>query len=415
MQVSSNALNPINALKRIFLDSQNPRDLVQSLKRRGLTETISSWIKPSSQQIRQVKMQEWQRAIASAQDPDNPSRLPLLRLYDRAMYDDTVTATTEMRILRLQQSTFAWVNQNGEVNEELTASFKKEWFENYMRWMLERKFYGFSLVEISEVDPSSGISALSLINRKHVLQYKKMVLRRESDSAGQNYLDQGMENWIIEVGEERELGILSKVIPLIILKSIAQGGWGRYTEVFGIPLRWIKTESKDKKRLDDLAEMLQNMAIDPWVVLQGDEEFQVADNKLGSEGFKNFDMFWQRIDSAIARTLLGNDGTISNKDSHGTYGSIKSMAELQEYIHHSDKTYIANLVNLHSQKWAMHGYKTQGFTFKWDELEELDQKDLVDAVSKLAPNFELDLDYLKKRGLPIIGNKNKEQSDPLGK
>lgn len=412
--VLDNIASRIKGLKQAFLDIQKPSDLFLSLKRRGLLDSFGNFIRPNSQQIRKLQMAEWQKAIMAAQDPDNPNRQLLMRLYERAMYDDTVTATTEQRIMRVQQSSFAWKNKAGKVNEELTKQFKKQWFEDWMKFMLERKFFGFSLVEIDQVEATGGIKTIKLIDRRHVKQFKKIVVKRESDTTGISYIDNGMDNWVFEVGEERELGRLSKVVPLIILKSIAQGGWGRYTEVFGIPLRWVKTQSQDKKRLDALATMLQDMSLDPWAVLQGDEEFHVAENKLGAEGFKNFDEFWKRVDNAIARILLGNDGTVSNKDSSGTYGSIKTMAELQQYMHNADKTYIANLVNEFSAKWMMHGYRVDGHTFEWDEMEELGQKDLVDAVSKLAPNFELDVEYLQKRGLPIKGYRT-GNSDPLGK
>jgi hypothetical protein len=377
------------------------------------------WMKENSTRLYAIKLKDWQTAIAIATDPEEPDRNPLYTMYERCMYDDIVIAATEQRISRVKQSKFRFVAKDGKKeNEDLTKAFKKMWFYEWIKLAMETRFWGHSLVGVTQVDETGEIKAVELVNRRHVKPLEGIVVREEGDDKGLPFRDGQYANWNFEFGSHKQLGILAAVVPFVAIKSMNTGAWSIYNEKFGMPIRTATTPSNDKKRLDQLAAMMRDMGTDLWAVLQGDEKIEMVSPSQGGEGSKTYDSFWTRLDSAISRMILGNDGTTSNKDATGTYGSVKAMTELQEYRHWDDKTWIAHLVNDNKDKFAMFGYDLNNWTFEWDEFEEMPVKDLIDAIPKIATHAELDWKAIaEKTGIPILGPKvtAEPNPDPLAK
>lgn len=380
---------------------------------------LHQYTKPTGIRLVAIELKNFQAAITMATKFDEPNRLPLYTLYERALFDDAVESAVENRIGRVQQSRFRWVSEtdNKQINEELTRQFEKMWFFEWIRYAMESRFWGHSLIEVSAIDAKGEIEEVKLVNRRHVKAIKGMVAKEESDSTGTEYRIPPYSLWNFEFGDPKQLGILAKIIPFVALKTMNTGAWGIHNEKFGMPIRTAKTQNTDKKRLDQLAQMLEDMGIDMWAVLQGDEELELIVSDKSGSGHLTYEAFWNKLDNAIARMILGNDATISTKDNTGTYASISKMAELQEYRHWNDKTLLQHWVNQNRDKFSLFGYKVDGYKFEWDEFEEMPVKDMIDAIPKIAPYAQLDWAAIReKTGIPIIGEKQTpEASDPLGK
>ena len=387
-----------------------------AIKDGDMVKGLSGFTKPTTKRIIEIDIKKWQSAIGLASKNDDPNRLPLYDLYDRVDYDDMVITATGNRINPVKQSKFRWVDQNGKENEELTKLFQTMWFYDFIQLAMESRFWGHSLIEVKEVDETGAIKKVELVNRRHVKPHKKIVTKNQSDTAGQSYAEPPVANYVFEIGYWNDLGIYEKLVPLVAMKSLINSSWGIFTEKYGMPARSVTTRSTDKKRLQQLAEMMDSFGRDQWAVLQGDEQMQLLSLNAQNSASDNFDKHLAICDRGIERMVLGTNAVINTKDQTGTYGGIKALIEVSEYHLWNDKTFIMHLVNEFSAKWQMFGYKTQGYTFEWDEFEEMDTKDMIDAIPKIAPHAELDWEKIsQKTGIPILGRKEGASTDPLGK
>lgn len=378
------------------------------------------WMKPRPVRLAAIEIEQWQRAIMLATNYENINRIPLYNIYERAVFDDTVSAAMDNRITRVKQTSFRWVDKNGNENEELTRQFQQLWFYDLINYVLEARFYGHSLVQVTAVNDDGTIKSVGLINRKHVKADKKIVTKEEGISEGISYDEPPVSLWTFEFGDAYALGLLCKVIPYVAMKNIGMGAWALFTEKYGMPIRTAITPNTDKKRLDELASMMESMGIDMWAVLQGEEKIELLAASQGSQASDNYEAFLDRCDNAIVRLLLGNDATISSKDNTGTYASISAMAELQEYRHWDDLTLVQHVINDCAEQLAAFGYNTANMRFEWDTFEEMDAADIIESIPKIAPYAELDWEAIsEKTGIPILGAKVQSApvlpEDPLGK
>jgi hypothetical protein len=408
----------LDGLKKFVIKQMTAGELLvqAAIKDKDLSKGLTGYTKPVAKRIIEIDLRKWQSAIALASKTDDPNRLPLYDLYDRVDYDDMVITAAGNRINPVKQSKFRWVNAQGVENEELTKAFQKMWFYDFLQYALESRFWGHSLIEVIEVDETGAIKKVELVNRRHVKPHKRIVTKNQSDTSGQPYDLPPASNYVFEVGRWDYLGIYEKLVPFVAMKSLINSSWGIFTEKYGMPARSVVTRSTDKKRLDQLASMMESFGRDQWAVLQGDEKMELLSLNAQNSSSDNFDKHLAICDRGIERMVLGTNAVINTKDQTGTYGGIKALMEVSEYHLWNDKTFIQNLINEFSDEWQMFGYKTQGFTFEWDEFEEMDTKDMIDAIPKIAPHAELDWEKIsEKTGIPILGPKQSSDSDPLGK
>lgn len=234
-------------------------------------------------------------------------------------------------------------------------------------------------------------------------------MKTPADESGWNYVEGSLQPFYLQAGDKTELGIYSDIAPIVLIKKYALASWSDYVEKYGIPPRYVKTTSTDTKRLKELETMMQNMISSAWAILQGDEELQMLENTaLGSH--EMFDKLILRCNSEISKRVLGQDGTSDNKDASGTFGSLKVLEGVANDRHEADKYFIKNIVNnelIPRLKLLSQAYSgLEGHYFDWDEMYDLPTNELIDAVTKLGSQYDIDPDYItQKTGIPILGVK----------
>src|SRR5690606_19586925 len=152
----------------------------------------------------------------------------------------------------------------------------------------------------------------------------------------------------------------------------------------------VTTPSTDRKRLDQLQTMMQQMVSSAYAIIQGTEKIEVMQTP-GVDAHKVFDELISRMNSEISKRVLGQDGTSDNKDASGTYGSLKVLQGVAEDRHQADKASVLYVINQELfPRLVKLGYPLAGIRFEWDELRDLSPMELVDAAQKLGSVFEID-------------------------
>lgn len=374
----------------------------------------SNIILPRSKSLSVQNIKTWKDALTLAQLPDSPNRLPLLQVYDSILIDSHLQSILESRILRILGSKFKFINKAGTENKDLNNLFKKKWFMQFLTHAMWSRFLGTGVVELWDLDELGELTYCGLIPRENTLPKKGLIVKEVGDEKGYPYKEGPLENYYIQIGENDDLGILAKAAPDALTKKFAKAAWAEYVEKYGIPPRVVTTDSHNDKRIQELADMLQAMVSNHWVVLQGNEKLEMMPTS-GVDAHSTFDNLIKRMNSEMSKRILGQDGTTDSSDTKGTYGSLKVLENVADDRHDSDKAFMDYLIN-DELLWRLElispAYSAlREHRFEWDDSKELTPEELVKLVTQITgAGYIVDPKYIEeKTSLPIIGRIDQAQ------
>lgn len=369
----------------------------------------SNIILPKSKSLSVQTIKTWKDALELASLAENPNRAPLMELYESVLLDSHLASIIESRILRVIRSRFKMVDANGKDNADMMKLLETQWFNRFLFHAMTAKFKGSTVIELWDLDPETmQLIAANQIPSENVLFDEGLIVKEVGDEVGYPYREGVLEPFYIQVGTNRDLGLLKNVAPDALSKKFAKAAWVEYVEKYGIPPRWVTTDSFSDTRHQELAEMMASMVSNHWAVLQGNEKIDVM-NSNGTDAYGTFDKLIERMNSEMSKRVLGQDGTTNSNDKSGTYGSLAIMQEVAEDRHEADKTDIRYLIN-NELLWRLEAISPAysgitNFRFDWDESKELTPDELIESVGKLSSaGYEVDIKYLvEKTGIPITG------------
>lgn len=377
----------------------------------------SNIILPKSKTLSVQTIKKWKDALTFAQLPENANRKPLLELYESILLDSHLASVIETRVLKIKQSKFKIVDASGKSNPELNKLFEQPWFNSFIFHAVNAKFKGTTVVELWDLNPETmGLANVNLIEPENIIPDKGLIVKENGDQTGYSYKEDPLKPYYIQIGKNKDLGILKDVAPDALTKKFAKASWSEFVEKYGIPPRWVTTDSYSESRENELADMMANMVSNHWAVLKGNEKIEVM-NATGKDSYEIFDKLIDRMNSEMTKRVLGQDGT-TDAGATGTYGSLKVMQDVSDDRHDADKTDVKDIINS-DLLWRLQLISPvygalKGYTFDWDDSKEMTAAELVDMVGKLSTaGFEVDTKFITdKTGIPIVGLKQ-EQTAPL--
>lgn len=351
-------------------------------------------------------IRQWRVALQMAENPDNPNRTLLYSLYDELELDTHVTSEKQNRILRLQGSKFGLYDDSGEINEEKTKLLNKPFFHDFLEEAMESLFWGHSLMQLGDVDVNGLITDLTLINRRHVTPEFGVFRPEVGSDRGRIFYRESPQyyDWLLEVGNNKDLGLLNKAAPHVLYKRFAQSAWSEFTEVFGMPIRIGKTNAKDEESLNRMENMMITMGTAFYAVIDDNEKIEFVESAK-SNG-EVYDSLITRCNSEISKLI---NGAVIGEASEGGSRSKEEVGERTgEVLTQADKMFIASYVNYKLlPKLVKLGYPFQGLEFKFQEDKNI--KALWEMVSGLLPHKEVDNEFISQTfGIPV---KDKEFPD----
>jgi len=350
----------------------------------------------------------WRVALQQAENVDNPKRVLLYSLYDELVIDANLSAEIQKRILAVRGNQFSVFNiKDGSTDNEKTALLTKPWFYNFIELAMESIFWGHSLIQIGDLIEGE-ISNVQLVNRKHVIPEKGLFIYRQNDEKGVFYReDKQYVNWLLEVGEKKDLGLLNKTSPHVLYKRFANSAWSEYCEIFGMPLRYGKTNVKDTESLNRMENMMINMGAAAYAVIDEDEEI----NFVQAQGGKGevYDNLINRANSEISKLI--NGAVIGEASSGGSRSKEEVGERTGNMITEADKQFLEGYINeTLIPRLILLGYPFNGFAFRFEKSKDI--KSLWEITQGLLTHYDVDEDFITKTfGIPV--SKKKEVAPKL--
>lgn len=370
-------------------------------------------LKAQSQALTRQDISRLRNAESNAISAENPVRYPLIDIYYDIAKDLHMSGAIANRTLPILHRNFKVVNaKTEEENEELTKRLKASWFRQFCRHALDSRYWGFSVVELGDIvtDEIVGMKfrKVSLIPRRHCNPYWGTVVKQLSDDAkkGIDYRKPPYSDWVIEIGEPDDLGLFLKLGFHALPKKNVLGFWDQFSEVFGMPIRIGKTTSRDKKDLDKMEDMLENMGSASWALFQDGTDIEIKETTRG-DAYQVYDKRIERANSEMSKAILG---TTMMMDS----GSSRSQAEVHERVSEEiiqdDADFLLDVIN--DQLLPVcnkHGFGFNGHIFTWDESYDYTEGQMMEIEKMLLEHYDIDPDYFQEKySINIIGKKERQ-------
>jgi len=238
------------------------------------------------QYVATMKQDELKLAIEYAEQPERPRREYLYELYRQSIKDGHFTGEYEKAINKVVGSPFGIFKKGSdEVDEAATRLLQKDWFEEYRTYFEEAVFWGHSLVQFLDMVESKekGVQfefcKIDLIDREHVRPEEGYIAIDISDEKGIPFRDAAIAKALrlIEMGKPKNLGKLQIIAREYIWKNYSRSDWSRHSEKFGMPFIQIKTNTSDKKELDEVENMASNFGNNLWYIGDLEDEIEIKE------------------------------------------------------------------------------------------------------------------------------------------
>lgn len=391
--------------ERYFLENASVQDLNVHAVQKGNGK--SEFLEVEIESMQAQTLEEWKLALLLANNFEHPDKSLLQSLYNNLLLDNHLGSIIDSRILHSQRSPFKITDNDGYEVEELTFLLERTWFEDFVRIALNSRFEGVKLIEIYELDPhTSELLEVEEIPMAHFDAIRGIIKKRPDEQTGWPYKDGQLANHYIQVGKNKDLGLLAKMAPVILSKKLGFGSWLDYVEKYGVGNLFITTDREDTGRLKQLVEAAKNFKASGFMVGRGNEKFEIKGSDAGNP--QNFDLLIERANTEMSKRILGGSGITDEKS---FVGSAEIQFRMAKDRYDSDRLLLKNVINQQLfprlAKLSPVYLPLANHYFEWQEEPE-DPQYLKDLVTGLAPHFELDIEELSQRlGLNIISQKQK--------
>jgi len=259
----------------------------------------------------------WRLALSTAESVHNPNRTELYRGYQDALLDAHVKTVIDQRHAEVLAKPFEVVDIEGNPLEDWTNKFNRNPMLELYKQMLTSIEWGFTLVQLCGIEDDTFIDT-KIVPRQYVKPEQGIVTEHPSSIDGVSFKEGKFSAWTLPVGETKDLGLFLSIMPLYIYKKNSVGAWAEYNELYGEPMRVMKSDVTNER--EEKLEQLANMGRAPYALISHDEELELHEASTGT-GYKTYEDYNLYLDGQISKCVLGQTMTTDN-------GSSRSQSEV---------------------------------------------------------------------------------------
>lgn len=345
--------------------------------------------KAISQARRDIADWKWSKQLATS--PSDPKMYLLQDTFTDITGDALLTSQMNNRREQTISAPFEMVTPDDKVDDYITKLIQDiPITTDILGYMWDSEWYGDSVVEQSV---KNGVKSVELINRRNIIPANG---RFYPDTSMNNYIEyrdtREFGSWILEFNSGG-IGMLDKVVPHVLFKKFAQSCWSELCEIYGIPPRVIKTETRDPAMLDRAEAMMREVGAAAWFIIDNTEEFQFA-NGVNTNGdvYNNLiHLCNNEISMLVSGAIIGQDTKNGNESKEKI--SISLLDRLVDADKRMSEMYMNSIV---IPSWIRIGWipaTTSRFRFK--AVEDTDK--LWTYTKELLPYKEVDNAFIEEK------------------
>jgi hypothetical protein len=376
-------------------------------------KSITIELLQEAQNLTKKDIGTWRAAWQMAINPENPQRRQLYGVYTDVCVDLHLSGCIDQREKMVLQKAFKLVDKNGKENKELSELFEAEWFKDFIKYVLDSRFWGHSLIQFGDILNVMGkkkFEQVELVPREHVIPEFGVITKEAGGDPkkGIDYRNGRIAEWCIEAGKPKDLGLLLKCSPHSLAKKNMLAFWDSFGEIFGMPIRIGETISRDPKEIAKIEKMLEKMGAMSWGMFPEGTEINLVETTRG-DAFNVYDKRIERANSEISTGILNQTMTI---DEGSSYSQSEVHLKLFDNVVEADADFVRDIINNKLLPFmAMHGFYVDGYRFDWDDTVEYTPEQMRTIEQMLlSAGYKIEEKYFaEKYNIPITGKK--EQSN----
>jgi hypothetical protein len=356
----------------------------------------------------------WRQAWQMAINPENPQRRRLYEVYTDVDIDLHLTGCISQREGFVLQKAFKLVDKAGKENRELSELFETEWFKDFLKLVLDSRYWGHSLIQFGDIVSVMGkrrFTDVELVPRVHVVPEFHVITKDAGGDPkhGIDYRAGKIAQWCLESGKPKDLGLLLKCSPSALSKKNMLAFWDGFGELFGMPIRIGKTTSRDPGEITKVEKMMAEMGAAAWGLFPEGTEIEIKETTRG-DAYNVYDQRINRSNSEISKGILNQTMTI---DSGSSLSQSEVHLEILENVIEADADLVRDTINNRLIPFmAMHGFPVQGYRFDWDDSVSY-TPDQMREIEQMLLNggYEIDPKYFVDKYNVAITGKRETQTN----
>lgn len=370
----------------------------------------------------------WRCSVIEAESAWNPFRVKMQNIFIDTVLNGHVFACMQRR-KNLSLSKGFEFYQGENVSEEITKMFQTKWFNNFLNYVLDAQYYGYSLISFGDI-VNNQFPKLSLLKRNHVSPDRMHFTSMPYTLHGWDFAEGDLADWTVYVATESEngvsncgYGLLYKVAYYEIFLRNNTGWNADFNEIFGQPIIWGKTTKSQGDERDELESGLANIGSSHHVITDINDEIEFVEAKSG-KGMETYANFEERMEKKISKILLGHsDALDSTPGKLGTQGNKDdSLSKALKAIEGVDSIFVQHAVNdILIPKMLNLGFKIPlDAKFRFcNNKEKQEERESNDAANKVTADtvktlkdagFKVDAKWIEERtGIPVSEAKEIEE------
>jgi phage gp29-like protein len=374
--------------------------------------SLSSQIVRRASNTAKRDIRDWKNAETRANSATDPRYTLLQDVYTSVLNDALLASQVNNRIERTCAMAFELTDRQGVVQDEPTALMARlNAMNTIIRAIVEARFYGYSLIEIIP-DKHANTRVVALPRRN----IDPVFGRFFPDAANNDYIAyREMKEFGTYILEFRDpsVGLLNKTVPHVLFKKFAQSCWSELCEIYGIPPRYIKTNTTDPEMLARAEQMMRDMGSAAAFVIDTNEDFSFA-NGITTNGdvYRNLiNLCNNEISMLVSGAIIGQD------TENGNYSKEQANKEILDKLCLADQRRVEEQMNAIVMpalcKVGLLPKDAQNLEFRFAAAENNDK--LWQMVKDIIPYKEVDTQWLtEKFGIPVsdrTGTTGNNQTD----
>lgn len=364
----------------------------------------------------------WKTALKAAESIVSPTRRLLYDLYSDILLDPHLSSVVDKRFLAVTNTDICF-SKEGEEHEEVQEVINTNYFEDLLVHIVSAKIFGFSLINFQNVDffDIDNLGECEIIDRRYVKPELGIVTRTPYEFSGIDYTVPPIANEVLAVGKKKDLGLLLKAAPWVLLKRGDIDDWATFNELFGMPLRKGKYNSSIPGEKEKLTEALAEAGSKAFVILPDGTEVEFVTNSSSGNN-DNYEKFARFCDEQISKLFLGNTLT-TESGSKGARSLGEVHMEVEEKIARSDRRYVLRYLRKFKTNILARFYDVAGYDFDFREEEEsltIEQQFKIDLaihkdVARLKKEYfaeKYNVEFADEENAPEANETPEEQQTP---
>lgn len=360
-----------------------------------VSKNLSRFISPV--QLARIKqdIQTWRDSMTEAENAWYPQRVKMQRMYLDTVLNGHVFACMDRREKLTTLKKFRVVDKKTRKEDpEKTKIFKAKWFRQFMKYQIESKAFGYSLIYLDDL-VDDAFPKLSIIRRFNISPDRLNVTQFIYSISGAPFLEQPYADWHIWVDTPTDVGVSScgygylyKVAMYEIYARNVLTQNIDATELYGMPMRVGKTnKSAESEERAVFEQALAEMGSAGYILLDlaGDEVELVESKSLG-QGYKIYESLEKRVEAKISKIILGHADAMDSTP--GKLGSDTEESPAQKALRDTATVDMEDLTDCTNNQLMPHMIKLGFNLTENDEWEFINDEEEKEAESEENDNNE---------------------------